>query len=188
MRMRVFQRRYWNFATSGSRFRCRTGSIRSMSPVRARSFSTRLRSRGLWLESLEAGSSGLDQLLAREEKSDFDPPVLRRVGAMDDVLTLVVCVEFANRTRGGIFRIGGTDKRPELRDGILPFQSDRDARSGTHELNEPGVEGSPRVDGIKLSGAPGAQARLFHADDLEARLLNSCDDLSRNILPDAIGF
>src|SRR6266446_1096931 len=107
---------------------------------------------------------------------------------MDDVLTLVVRIEFANRTRGGIFRIGGTDERPELRDRILPFQRDRDAGAGTHELNESGIEGSPLVDGIELSGALRAQSRLFHAEDLETRLLNSCNDLSRNILPDAIGF
>src|SRR5207247_11229489 len=74
--------------------------------------------------------------IQREEKRDFPCRVLGRIGSVYCVALLRLRIQATDRPRLGLCGIRCADDLPEVADGVVPFERERQRRSGRHVRDE----------------------------------------------------
>src|SRR5690606_4372486 len=123
-----------------------------------------------------------------EEESNFNSGGFGGIGTMNGVGIDAVREVGTDGTRVGLLGIGGAHQFTVLRNGVLAFQHLHEHGTGDHEFNQVLEEGALFVNGIETLCISARKLHQTCGHDLQASLLETCDDLSDHVLGDCIGL
>jgi len=107
---------------------------------------------------------------------------------MNDVLSLVVRKVLPDRAFVGFRRVGGSDQRTKIGDGVVLLEHDRHARTTGHERSQLFEERAPPMDIVKSFGLGFRQAGHAEPAHGEAGFLHAANDFADEVFADTIGL
>ncbi len=140
------------------------------------------------VQSWYASGCMIHQFRQAEEEGNLPESVLNGVRAMDSVFPFGGSKTVTDSPGESLGGIGRTDEGTEVLNGMVLFQHHDNDRAAAHKAREVLKERASSVNLVEVLGLFFRHAQQFHTDDAESSLGDDCDDFSREVPPDSIGF
>ena len=146
--------------------------------------------RGGSMATIQASDLALvvEQLALAEPQRQLVARRLGRIRGVDQVAQATDAKVAADGSRIGLVRHGGAHQAANGGDRIGPLQGNRGHRPRGDELDQPGVEELPGVDGVMPLGHLARDGQQAQANDLQALPLEARHDLTDEAALNAVGL